>query len=226
METFLVIVVAIALCGVATYFFQEQQRQRAVALHALAARLGWSFQDAPPLTILPHPERFELFTQGSRREIRNYLSGEIDGGQFAIFDYGYVTGGGNSQSTCKQTVLHVHSPRLDLPLFTLRPENVLHRIGGLAGYQDIDLEGHPRFSREMLLRGRDESSIRSVFEPDVVAFFEAKSNHCAAGAGPDLFFWRAAQIVPDQETAGLLDRGRDLLARFVSRAPQHPHVSA
>ena len=217
METFIAGFVIVALVLAIAVLSHQHAQDRIDAIRHLAARLGWSFQDAPPLTIIPHVERFELFTQGRSRAIRNYLAGESDGGRFAVFDYSYVTGDGKTQRTWRQTVLHVHSPRLDLPLFSLRPENLLHRIGGLVGYQDIDIEGHPAFSREYLLRGQDESSIRAVFEPDVVAFFEANGERCTTGAGPDLLLWRAATLASAEEVPALLDQGRDLLARFTSR---------
>jgi hypothetical protein len=213
---FVVILVALAVLA------HQNTQDRIDALRQLATRLGWSFQHAPPLTIIPHVERFELFTQGRSRKIRNYLAGESGGDQLAVFDYSYVTGDGKTQRTWRQTVLHVHSPRLDLPLFSLRPENLLHRIGGVLGYQDIDIEGHPAFSGEYLLRGQDESSIRAVFEPDVVAFYEANRGRCTTGAGPDLLLWRSAELASAEEVPALLELGRDLLARFTSRAPPGP----
>jgi len=217
---FVVILVALAVLN------HQNTQERIDALRQLATRVGWSFQDAPPLTILPHVERFELFTQGRDRKIRNYLAGESGGDQVAVFDYSYATGADNAQKTHSQTVLHLHSPRLDLPLFSLRPENLLHRIGGLVGYHDIDIEGHPAFSGEYLLRGQDESSIRAVFEPHVVAFYEANRGRCTTGAGPDLLLWRSGTLATADEVPALLEQGRDLLARLTTRALPHPNGPA
>lgn len=217
---FVVIVYALSVLA------HQTKQDRLHALRDLATRLGWSFQDAPPVTIIPHVERFELFRQGGDRKIRNYLAGESGGDRFAVFDYSYVTGSGNMQKTYSQTVLHVHSPRLDLPLFLLRPENLLHRIGKLVGHHDIDIEGHPAFSGEYLLQGQDESSIRAVFEPDVVAFYEANRGRCTTGAGPDLLLWRSATLASAEEVPALLELGRDLLTRLTSRALPHPNGPA
>lgn len=225
MEIFAGLVLVVILFAISVLAHQNKQ-DRITALREFATRLGWSFQDAPPVTLIPHMERFELFTQGRSRKIRNYLAGESGGDQFAVFDYSYVTGDGQTQRTWSQTVLHVHSARLDLPLFSLRPENLLHRIGGLVGHQDIDIEGHPAFSREYLLRGQDESSIRAVFEADVVAFYEANGGRCTTGAGPDLLLWRSAALASAEEVPALLEQGRDLLARFTSRALLHPNGPA
>jgi len=222
MEIFTGFVFVVILVALAVLAHQHKQ-ERIDGLRQLATRLGWSFQDAQPVTIIPHVERFELFTQGRDRKIRNYLAGESGGDQFAVFDYSYVTGGGNTTKTYSQTVLHVHSPRLDLPLFSLRPENLLHRIGGLVGHQDIDIEGHPAFSGEYLLRGRDESSIRAVFEPGVVALYEANRGHCTTGAGPDLLLWRSATLASAEEVPALLELGRDLLGRLTSHALPPPN---
>ena len=225
MEIFAGLVLLVILYALSVLAHQTKQ-DRINALRQLATRLGWSFQDAPPLNIIPHVERFELFTHGRNRKIRNYLAGESGGDRIAVFDYSYDTGAENAEKTYSQTVLHVHSPRLDLPLFSLRPENLLHRIGGLVGHQDIDIEGHPAFSGEYLLRGQDESTIRAVFEPDVVAFFEANRGRCTTGSGPDLLLWRSGTLATADEVPALLDLGRDLLARLTSRALPGPNGPA
>lgn len=222
MEILAGVVFVVILYALSVLAHQNKQ-ERIDALRQLATRMGWSFQDAPPLTIIPYADRFELFKHGRDGKVRNYLAGESGGDRFAVFDYSYLTGAQNAQKTYSQTVLHVHSPRLDLPLFSLRPENLLHRIGGLMKHQDIDIEGHPAFSGEYLLRGHDESSIRAVFEPDVVAFYEANRGLCTTGSGPDLLLWRSATLASAEDVPALLEQGRDLLARFTSRALPHPN---
>jgi len=43
--------------------------------------------------------------------------------------------------------------KLKLPFFELKPENTFHKIGQVFGYQDIDFEAFPNFSKGYLLRG-------------------------------------------------------------------------
>ena len=89
-----------------------------------------------------------------------------------MFDYQYQTGGGESSRTWRQTVALYPGGGRGLPDFVLAPENVLHKIGQLLGYQDIDFEESPGFSSAYLLRGPDEAAIRAAFTMAVRAFFE------------------------------------------------------
>ncbi|HEX2205966.1 MAG TPA: hypothetical protein VHG91_21805 [Longimicrobium sp.] len=228
MEFLPIVVVAgvFALIGFIIYLAHLQQKRRTEAMRALAARLGWGFEEKAPLEVVPRPERFELFTTGRNRRIRNFLSGELDGLGAAVFDYTYVTGSGKSTQTWTQTVLYLHAESLDLPSFSLRPENVFHRIAGAFGYQDIDLPHRPDFSRKYLLRGPDEGTVRAAFGDDVVEFYEGRPKCCTEAQGKQVFVWRASRLLRPEEVPGLLDEGRELVARLQpEHAPERGGVS-
>lgn len=211
----LLIIAAVAvLIGGAGYWATQREKQRVLALAALGERMGWTRDPHPPLTILPDPSRFELFTAGWRQQIRNYLAGSRDGRRVAVFDYTYVVGAGRSQQTWRQTVVHVHAPGLALPAFVLRPEHAYHKIGALFGYQDIDLEADARFSDRYLLRGADEGAIRARFVPEVRAFYDRDPRCCTEACGADLFFWRTSKLTAPEEVPALLDDALDLVTRF------------
>ena len=91
--------------------------------------------------------------------------------QTMVFGYSYSTGFGKNRRTTRQSVVLIESETLNLPPFDMRPEHLLHKIGGAFGYQDIDFPGQERFSKKYLLRGRDEAAIRSLFTDEVLAYF-------------------------------------------------------
>ncbi len=70
-----------------------------------------------------------------------------------------------------------------LPNFTLRPENLFHKIGQVFGYQDIDFDSHPEFSKRYLLKGENESEVRSTFSADTLAFYESDQKLSTEDAG-------------------------------------------
>jgi hypothetical protein len=212
---FLVVAAGIgALVGAGVYFVMKAERARTAALRALAERLGWSFREEAGVEVIPDAERFELFTQGHTRKVRNFMAGSVDGVKAAVFDYAYTTGGGKNQTTWQQTVACVHTREMDLPLFSLRPETFFHRIGQLFGYQDIDLERRPVFSDAYLLRGTDEAAVRAAFAPMVTEFFEARQKLCATGAGPVLYLWRTGGRVKPEGVEALLAEAAELAGRF------------
>lgn len=218
MGTLLAVAAFAAVFAGGAYWSIQREKKRTQALHALAERLGWTLHPDPPLTVVPGPSRFELFTSGRRQHIRNHASGERDGREVAVFDYSYVTGAGKSQTTWQQTVVHVRAPGLALPAFVLRPEHVAHKIGGMFGYQDIDLENDPAFSGQYLLRGEDEAAIRALFDADVRGFYGRHARSCTEAVGADLFFWRTDRLARPEEVPALMDAALDLAARLGRRA--------
>lgn len=217
MEPFLILLIVagtFALVGWLIYLAHLQQKKRTAAMKAVADRLGWGFQEKAPMQVIPDPERFGLFSEGRSRTIRNFLAGETEGMRAAVFDYSYTVGSGKNQQTWNQTVLYLDAGTLDLPSFSLRPENVFHRIATVFGYQDIDLQSRPDFSRKYLLRGPDEGAVRAAFQDDVMEFYEQRPKCCSEAQGQQLFFWRAGKLAAPEQVPALIDEGRHLLARL------------
>jgi hypothetical protein len=207
----------VAIAGLVMYnqLVREHTAERTLQMQGAAARLGWQFTASVSFDSIPAVRQFELFARGHHRQIRNFMSGKSGEHPVAIFDYEYVTGGGRSRRRWVQTVVNVHTPGMDYVRFELKPEEVFHRIGSLLGYQDIDLERHPGFSRAYLLRGPDEAAIRRAFTPHVVDFFERHTYHQAEAGGPDLFFWYSGEAnVPT-----LLNDALALAARLQTGTP-------
>ena len=188
--------------------------ERTQALEAAAKALGWSWAATQPLDAIHGLERFGLFSKGRSRSISNFMAGQKDDVRAAVFDYRFTVGSGKSQSILRQTVVYLRSPALALPTFSVRPENVFHRIGGVFGYQDIDFPERPEFSRRCLLRGPDEFAVRAAFGPEVTRFFERDDGWCADGEGEELVLWRSDTRAGAAEVPGLLASATDLLDRM------------
>lgn len=213
----ILLMAVVAIAGLVMYnqLVREHTAERTLQMQGAAARLGWQFTATVSLDGIPAARRFELFGRGHHRQVRNFMSGRSGEHYVAIFDYEYVTGGGRSRRRWVQTVVNVHTPGVDYVRFELKPEEVMHRIGSLLGYQDIDLERHPGFSRAYLLRGPDEAAIRKAFTPHLVDFFERHTYHHAEAGGPDLFFWYIGEANPPT----LLEDALALAARLQTGAP-------
>ena len=167
-----------------------QARQRTAALAALASKMRFRFSkegDAELPNTLGH---FHLFSQGHSKKITNVLRGRANDMDVLIFDYRYTTGGGQHSNTSHQTVILFESDGMQLPQFALRPENVFHKIGQVFGYQDIDFDSHPEFSKRYLLKGEDEGAVRDLFTRDVLSFYEADGKLSSEAAGGRLIHYR------------------------------------
>jgi hypothetical protein len=136
--------------------------------------------------------------------------------EVGILDYQYTTDGEDSQ-TLKQTVVSIRSPLLDLPDFSLQPEHFLHKFVQVLGYQDIDFESNPGFSKAFLLRGSDEARIRAVFDDEVLELFERTTGVCVEGDGDRLIYFRSGKRVEPTNIRSFMDEGFKVYMAFRSR---------
>jgi hypothetical protein len=184
---------------------RKLERERILGLKSLATLLGWQFAEEAPLNYLPNLNNFVLFRQGHNKQIKNMMYGETNGVKAALFDYIYVTGSGKSRHTHYQSVAYFEPSHLNLPFFSLRPENALHKLIAMFGYQDIDFGNHPTFSSKYLLRGTDEQSIRNIFDDALLAFYETNPGLSTDGGGNQLFIFRQGYKAPPHEAQSFIN---------------------
>ena len=196
--------------------------KRTQALRAAAETLGWNFRAEVPYETIPNLERFELFGTGRARKLNNLLTSPAGELRAVLFDYSYTTGGGKSQQTHRQTVFYCTSEVLNLPTFSLRPENFFHRFATMLGYQDIDVADRPEFSRLFLLRGEAEAQVLNTFSPAVTEFFERNAGMCSAAKGRELLYWRPGRFARPEELQALIEQGFEA-ARALAGSATAPH---
>jgi len=173
-EPVVVIGIAVAIVGGTAAIIVagiRMEKRRVEEVRTVAAAMGFTFHEpAPADTLAQWVGALPLFDRGHSRRSLCSLVGEIAGTPVVLIDYRYVTGSGKSQQVHMQTVAVFTQLGRGLPDIDLCPENILHRIGQVFGYQDIDFDTSEEFSKQYLLRGTDESAIRAAFGPEVLSF--------------------------------------------------------
>jgi hypothetical protein len=215
---FLMLTIVVAFLGLAIaviWVNRHLERKRTEAMRRAAKELHLRFHAQGDECTLASLSGFHLFSQGDARHITNLMQGEANDMEVQIFEYQYTTGGGRSSHTSMQTVICFRSPKLDLPEFSLRPENLLHKIGSLFGYQDIDFDTHPDFSKHYLLRGNNEKAIRRRFNEGVLTHFDEHRGLCTEGRGHQLIFYRAAQQVKPKDIRYFMEEGFKVVQLFM-----------
>lgn len=211
MNLAVIIIAAIAggilLIGGSIYAHQKREQARTEKLKDVAENLGLDFHPAGDPAVMEAIAHLRLFNQGHGRKTQNMISGQSDDIEIAIFEYRYMTGGGNSQQTHHQTVISFQSSNLGLPEFELRPEHFFHRIGQVLGYADIDFDTHPVFSKRYLLRGPDEAAIRGFFKPELLEFFESRQGVSLEASGDRLIYYRASTRIKPEEVRAFMEEG-------------------
>ncbi len=125
---------------------------------------------------------------------------------------------GESSDTSTQTVILFQPSLLRLPSFTLRPKNLFHKIGRVFGYQDINFDSHPAFSKQCLLRGTDEEAVRNIFTDELLAYYDECKDLSTEGDGDKLMFYRADDKVPPQDMRPFLEEGFGIFSLVKTQA--------
>lgn len=63
-------------------------------------------------------------------------------------------------------------PGRALAAFEMAAQTMLDSVGTLVGFQDINFDDRPDFSKRFLLRGDSEREVRALFTPGVLHAFE------------------------------------------------------
>ena len=189
-------------------------KKRREAFRAIAESLNFSFSKKDP-GLRKQLEHFQLFSKGTNRKISNVMQGKTRSVSVAIFDYCYYTGGRRTTNATLHwlTVIAFRSLELNLPTFIMRPEHFLHKLGDLLGYQDIDFDSHPGFSKEYMVKGRDEAAVRKLFTRDVLDYFrehdeQEHDKFFIEGGADRLMVYRSLfQLSPEKIRPLLLEDG-------------------
>ena len=219
MEFAVLIGIIIAFVGVVWYVAKWFEEQRSQEYAGFARKLGLEFSPTGDTVLLESLANFSLFQLGHSRKLRNLIRGQTQNVDVAIFDYSYTTGGGNSSSTSRQTVVRFDSPWLNLPKFELRPAHVGHRLAKLFGYQDITISEFSKFSKKYLLRGDNEEAIRKVFNEDVVLHLESLDGLYVFGERSKLLIYRQNKRLRGYELRGFLEEAFGVYAQFKTVHP-------
>ncbi len=210
---FLIIAVFLCIMGIAVLL----DKRRRKALIALAGRYGLSHEDSDPTLLDQSFTSFPLFDQGYSRDYTNIMKGNIDNLPVVLFDYKYTVGGGKSSSTYRQTVACYRLEESSLPKFDLSPENVVHKIASMFGYQDIDFSSHEGFSKSYLLRGPEETPIRSLFSHETLSYLESHTGWSVEGGGEWVAVFKPNRRITTENFRNFLDDTRGIAGRFKRR---------
>lgn len=196
--------------------------KRTDALSTVAFNLKMSFQEKDNWKLHHLLEDFKLFRVGGRREISNlmYRSAPMLDSEVYIFDYRFVVSTGKSAKTFNQTVFFVHSKKLGLPFFRMRPENFFHTIGSWLGIEDIDFEEFPKFSKHYYLKGDDEDYIRHVMSDEILKFFSVEKKWFLEGINYYLIFYRRDKLLSPSQIKKFYQKGMHLFELFQDQSWQ------
>jgi len=205
-------ILGLAALGLLAWFRAE--RRRGETIQGLASRLGMGYEPEDERIVSDLLAHLPLFREGRRQRARNVLRRSGSEREALLFDYSFVTGGGRSRRTHRQTVAAIRLPGTALPQFRLSPEHLFVKIGALLGMQDIDFESHPEFSRTYRLRGANEPAVRSLFQRSAISFFAREPGWSVDGDGEWLAVYRRERRVKPDDLPSFFESARRVAEMF------------
>jgi len=205
----IVVIFFIAVAGV-IFYIRKMEKQRTEALAVVAKQLGGKFLETPDENFQKSFDQFQLFSKGSSKKIKNIISFNNLNNTCDIFGYTFTTGTGKNRSTSTQTVASFSGRELDFPDFDLCPQNILHNIGKVFGYQDIDFESSPEFSDKYLLRGKNEKTIRSLFNQRLLKYFEKNDSLYVEARADRVIIYKPYQRVKPEEIKNFYNQSQEV----------------
>jgi hypothetical protein len=172
----LVIVLVVVLGIVGSIMSARAARERRETLGAWAAARGWTFDPEEDDGQEREFPQFELFHRGSSRRAYNSMRGSvvIGGRDFPIKcgDYRYTVSNGKSSTTHRLSYIVVTLPFAGVPGLDIRRENLMDKIVGALGFQDINFES-AEFSRRFFVKCDDRKFAYDVITPKMMDFLLA-----------------------------------------------------
>ena len=149
-------------------------------------------------------ENFIYFKTKKIEHIFNQLSAKKD--PCRLFDITFSEGEFIAKEVVRSTMLFIKTFKT-LPAFTLDREGLLERLYVLAGYKDIDIKNHADFSKRFYLRGENENAIRSLFNDELVRFFESNAYYHIESSKSGVLIFSKERVASIKEIKALLDFG-------------------
>ncbi len=191
----------------------RSQKARIEALRAAARALGLPMTYKPPAAVregvfAPVAHLKKSLTTGAKG-ITWCATGHAGGRQVLLLEHQHAVSTGHTTHIVTWTVASCACPRA-WPTLTLGPENVLHRLGGLLGMDDIHLESD-QFNRRWRVHSGNPDYAILVLTPEVQAWLLAapRSESWYIGYG-QVTCLRRARLRPE-EMAELVFRPARLL---------------
>ena len=193
----------LSIVGLVLWLVFRYEKKRTAALEIVANELGLQFSPHKDERLLAKLQQFRLFNWGHSRRMKNVMTAVTEHATMTIFDYQFTTGGGNHARTHSHTLVAMEMTALQLPRFSIWPEEWTDKIEAKLGFQDIDFDQHPEFSSKFVLQADDETAVRRYFENQLLDMFVVRPG-VSVDAIPGLFTYMKPRRSKPEEIRELM----------------------
>lgn len=186
--------------------FSKSKTRRQVSLEELA--LNYELEYHPEKNKDVHELTDFLYFQ-TKHINHSYNEFKDDDDILHLFDIIYSEGEFIAQETVRSTMITIDLPCM-IPSFTIDKEGFLEKFYAIAGWNDINIDGHSDFSKRFFLLGENEAEIRAFFTNDLIHFFESNPYYHIESKGDQLLIFNRERLASIKEIKALLDYSKRL----------------
>ena len=150
---------------------------------------------------------FLFFKVKQINHIYNELTDKIT--SLKLFDIEFSEGEFIAKEVIRTSMLQIVL-NTSIPVFTLDRESLIDKVYALAGFSDINFEHHQDFSKRFHLVGEDREAIKTLFNDDLIHFFESNPYYHIESNGNCLLIFSKQRLASTKEIKALLDFGKRL----------------
>ncbi|MFA6584485.1 MAG: hypothetical protein WCS77_09325 [Elusimicrobiaceae bacterium] len=188
---FIAVIVAVFAGTFIAAFIADRKRRREI--EALSFRVGLRFfpKEADTVMEFLRNGNLPLFNEGHSRTAKNILTDSSSNTRLYAFDYQYTVGSGKNARTHYQTPVVFVSGSSSFPTYTVAPEGFLYKLISFVGYNDINFEEYPVFSKAYWLKSpQDAQVLRQAFRGAFMSLLEAEKGWHIQSSGPYVLFFK------------------------------------
>jgi len=201
--------------------FSTKLSPRQEHLQAMADRIGASFHSHVDWNT-SYLKNFQFFEIRPIERKSNCIRGSFDDLKvhWQVADVTFNEGVAFSAEVHHSTVMTLRLNK-ELPRFVMEKEGIFDklfdRVMAFTGYRDIDFDLYPGFSKNILLMGEDEESIRAFFTPELIEFFESEKVQHIECNGEALLIFVKMKLARIDETEEVIDFSKRLTKIIIDR---------
>ncbi len=177
-------------------------------LKTIASKNDWKFLPAKTISF----DNFAGFNFGINSRIvhaQNIVSGRYEGVRLIYSEIIYDQSPDTASADSQLSALLIKPPT-DIPVFVLEREGFFEKVTDLAVRTDIDFDAYPVFSDAFVLKGPDETAIRSFFHPGIIRKVEQHPHFHMESNGEAIILYRFDKSEDDESISELIRFGKVL----------------
>lgn len=178
--------------------------KRQKSLQKISQEFNWNYTDIQKEEITDLTN-FGYFKTRQISKVSNIISND----KCSLFDVEFSEGEMIAKQVIRASMFYIKLDK-EIPEFTLDKEGIFEYIYHFTGFNDIDIDNHPDFSKRFYLAGKNQDKILELFTDELILFFESNPYYHIEGSKDGLLILGKERLAGVKEIKAMADFGMRL----------------